>query len=323
MSCQSLHAFFNFTGPVKRRKKLYLNDPTAPIPDRTLRRWKHRHVNVDYNDSVRPEQSTSDDIVTDECSSPSMHSTEVNFPVNTNLPKDHTDIISNIGSQSVDSSPLQNKCIEQDCDSNSESNSDDTCSVTSFSDDSSDMSSSEISSAEDNIESTNYQNSSQFILANHLQALTILACFLSNKLSASVSNSILSMMQSLFPENISLKGMNYDALLKLTGNNNFKEINYCVICNEVFPDDEDQFLCLTMNCEGLRYKGSMENQAHKGRRPRQSFVIADAEKQLAALLTRKGNCCRQKYNKITISCNDMSLSRRIRLVEFVLHPFII
>ena len=129
------------------------------------------------------------------------------------------------------------------------------------------------------------------------QALTILSCFLRNNLSASACRDILQTMKTLFPKSESVSSLDFDRILAHVDTSNTKEIAYCTICNQTFPETLDQFQCSTINCDGLRYKGPLSNQLKPGRLPRQSFVFADPEKQLADLLHSPGLCFLKFFNE--------------------------
>ncbi len=77
--------------------------------------------------------------------------------------------------------------------------------------------------------------------------------------------------------------------MKFMGDTDFKEYQYCALCNKIFPsDDWNTFRCSEPNCTGLRYTGSEEKQTAKGRQPQRSFILADTKKQLIDLLQISG-----------------------------------
>lgn len=126
------------------------------------------------------------------------------------------------------------------------------------------------------------------LTAQESQALHILSCFSRNNLSASACKDILETMKSLFPNSEVASLLNLNHLLTYVDTTPVREVHYCILCDELFPSDPDVVLCATVNCEGLRYKGSRQNQQQKGRQPRKSFVMADIKKQLEDLLQTPG-----------------------------------
>jgi hypothetical protein len=143
---------------------------------------------------------------------------------------------------------------------------------------------------------TDSENSMQFTKSSddtglpekQYEALSLLSCFLRNKFSASTSRDVINTFKSTFPHSKELSTLDYENIMSNVENSNIKEFHYCVICNEIFPSDEDVFHCRTPNCDGLRYKGELSNQQKKGRQPRQCFVFTDIKKQLVDLLKTPG-----------------------------------
>lgn len=182
------------------------------------------------------------------------------------------DCFSNLSSSSFNTNSDDDRSFDS-CDSH--------LSDSSFTSDSSISSCSSRSEIEDN----NCSN----LTKEESQALHILSCFSRNNLSASACKDILGTMKSLFPNTEVASLMNFDHLLTYVDNDPVREVHYCCLCNDVFPNDPDVFKCGKVNCEGLRYKGSCQTQQQKGRQPRKCFVIADIKKQLKNLLQTPGN----------------------------------
>lgn len=109
-------------------------------------------------------------------------------------------------------------------------------------------------------------------------------------MSASGSRDIINTMKHLFPNSESVSSLDFDRILTHVDTSNIKQTDYCIICSEPFPKDLDLFHCLSPNCDGLRYKGALSDQMKAGRQPRQSFMFADADKQLLELLQSPGLC---------------------------------
>lgn len=116
--------------------------------------------------------------------------------------------------------------------------------------------------------------------------LSLLSCFLGNKMSANSSKDVLKTFQKLFPNCADLQDIDYDHIWKCYDKNFSIEIHYCEICNGLFPDNPDHSTCPTSNCTGLRYKGI--NQRKKGRQPRAKFVFANLRRQFEYLLQSPG-----------------------------------
>lgn len=116
--------------------------------------------------------------------------------------------------------------------------------------------------------------------------LSLLSCFLGNKMSASTSKNVLKTFKNLFPNCSELQQVEYEHMWKCLDKNFSNEIHYCEICNAIFPDDTDEYSCSTPNCTGLRFKGV--NQRKIGRQPRAKFVFANVRRQFEHLLQSPG-----------------------------------
>jgi len=59
-----------------------------------------------------------------------------------------------------------------------------------------------------------------------------------------------------------------------------REVHYCELCFEVFPDNLDDIRCRTENCTGHRF--------NRDGQPNKCFIFADIENQLSDLLQSPG-----------------------------------
>ena len=126
------------------------------------------------------------------------------------------------------------------------------------------------------------------IPVKEFQSLSLLSCFLRNKFSASSSQDVLQTIKDTFKECKDIARLDFNEMMTYAGTTPAREIHYCILCNEIFPENEDIFQCSTLNCEGLRYKGSLSSQQIKSRQPKQSFVFSDMKLLLKDLLQTQG-----------------------------------
>lgn len=117
---------------------------------------------------------------------------------------------------------------------------------------------------------------------------TILSCFLKHNMSAAASKDMLALVKKYNSESAILRDITFDTLWDIAGKASTQEVHYCEICSRVFPDDLEEFVCTSPNCDGLRYLGELSQQKEKGRRPRKLFVFADVAKQLINILQNEG-----------------------------------
>lgn len=120
------------------------------------------------------------------------------------------------------------------------------------------------------------------------QALSLLTCFLRNKMPASACKDVIQTFQKAFPDFEAVQKLNYVSMWNSVTNcaDDLKEFHYCSLCNEVFPENQEIYNCASQGCDGVRYKGT--NQTKAGRQPQQRFVFADIKKQLQLLLESTG-----------------------------------
>lgn len=152
---------------------------------------------------------------------------------------------------------------------------------------------SDSSSEEDNVSSSESSLDTDFktdeeIPVKEFQSLSLLSCFLRNKFSACSSQDVIQTMKDTFKECEDIARLDFNEMMTFVGTTPPRDIHYCILCNEIFPDNEDIYLCSTRNCEGLRYKGSLSSQQIKSRQPKQSFVFSDMKSQLKDLLQTPG-----------------------------------
>ena len=124
------------------------------------------------------------------------------------------------------------------------------------------------------------------------RALSILSCFMRNKLTASACRDILHCINDIIPGPKTLP--QYKSILDLTDHSKLKEVHYCSVCQSAFPDDPDQFYCVKEACLGRRYKGNAHSdQTKQGRRAQNSFVFIDVRSQLQDFLQLPGKTSSQ------------------------------
>ena len=76
-------------------------------------------------------------------------------------------------------------------------------------------------------------------------------------------------------------------ILAFSGIAIYNIFHYCGKCGYVFsPINSNEFQCKTVNCNGLRYKGSLNKQG-EAKYPRNKFLIADIKTSLKDLLEKK------------------------------------
>lgn len=121
------------------------------------------------------------------------------------------------------------------------------------------------------------------------RALSLLSCFLRNQFSASASKDVIQTLKTTFKNSEEISHLDFGQMMSYVDTTPVREIHYCVVCKNTFPEDTDVFHCKSTDCDGLRYKGSLSNQENKSRQPKQSFVFADVKKQLIDLLKTPGD----------------------------------
>lgn len=90
--------------------------------------------------------------------------------------------------------------------------------------------------------------------------LSLLACFLRNKLNASACRDLIGTLKSAFPNSQEIAELDYSSLLSKIETSAVYEVHYCTQCLETFPNDINIFQCQSPNCSGLRYKGPLATQ---------------------------------------------------------------
>ena len=125
--------------------------------------------------------------------------------------------------------------------------------------------------------------------SENAKALILLACFTKNNLPATTCKDILQTVKQVSPKDKFLSTLSFENVWDAVEQIKYLEYHYCNECLEVFSEDKDKFHCLTKNCDGLRYKGSLKHQTKSSRTPQQSFLLADVGQQLKHLLGSPGN----------------------------------
>lgn len=273
------------SGPLKRVKKLYLEEPSVPVPRRTLSRWKKKNsgagggeVASDCSTSSQDHVETQENLATEAVASQYCSDSE-----GANVEEEYPSL------EFTSSTVLADPDDESSLDSgNLVSSTEDSTSGSSSSCET-DTSDSEAASTADEDELTmNYGGESGVLSKKEKQGLQILSCFLKHHLSAAASKDILSLMKTLFHDSETVKNLTIDDLWKLCGPSKLKEVHYCEECECIFPDDPTQYACQTDNCSGLRYEGGLSSQIRPGHKPRKSFVLPDMKRQLSSLLEAPG-----------------------------------
>lgn len=126
------------------------------------------------------------------------------------------------------------------------------------------------------------------IPVKEFQSLSLLSCFLRNQFSACSSQDVIQTLKDTFKECEDISRLNFNEMMSYADIKPIRDVHYCVLCNEIFPENEDIFHCSTPNCEGLRYKGALSSQQMKSRQPNQSFVFADVKQHLVDFLQTPG-----------------------------------
>lgn len=283
------------SGPLKRVKKLYLIDPSAAVPKRTLYSWRANAK----NQAIKSDEGKVEDVTTDE------------FIKQPSSPRE----TSGMDFESTDGSELQvsgdtlnaaeeNQNIENSCDNESKESPPQNVNNLSYSDSdesiSSDSDGYDTSSSEsDLLESSDDENQSLEQTPNHYEStamnesqqysLSVIAYIVRHNLTGIAGNNLLNLLKVVCPETSIFNSVrNYEDLLGDVGDAKFKVCHYCPCCNSVFPENADIYLCETPNCKGLRYKGGHLAQTKTNRKPHFFFIIADVQLQLKQLLEQNG-----------------------------------
>ena len=294
------------TGPVKRVYQRYKDDPSIPVPKRTaLRHAAASNLSLgSYQTPASVETgageqgsdysatSGDDAILLSDTDSQSANASDNDATLLSDIGSDDSissdngvTLLSDTDSHSNDSVTSDNGTTQL---SDTDSHSDDD-SVTSDND------ATWLSDIEDEI---TYSE-------NEIQALCIVSYIIRHNVSSTATKDLLQLLPILCPDSENIQSMTYEKVMSLAGNVTCKTVHYCSICNTKFPDNPDVYLCSQHGCVGYRYKGPFSAQLKQGRQPRNSFVLADIEKQLKYMLQRVGIWDIVKDTKKKVLQNDL------------------
>lgn len=142
-----------------------------------------------------------------------------------------------------------------------------------------------------------------------LNALCLVSYVLRHNSSGIAIQDLLDLLRILCPASSQFKEITYDKVMSIAGQANCKAIDYCSICGQRFPEDPDIFRCTTESCTGFRYKGNLHAQQKADRQAKNSFIIADVEKQIQYILERKGSWENIQCTKMRIAKNPACSSK--------------
>lgn len=247
---------------MKRVKKLYLNDPSIPVPKRTLF-WKTSQakkaaaekeertpLNLSKQDSdfiqdMQEGMTTDQELNSDNSEQDPVSSLIVQESA---LLVEEPKNICNGGSM-LD---LENNDILASSDSEgTHSEFSDSQSDTELGTDSSDSSSSESESSSENdseneeVESESYNNKTDYKFTPlQLQSLAMIAFLLRHNLTGVAVNDLLGLIKVICPGVSELGNIKYDELFQVIDKVNCKTCHYCSICHNVFPLNPDRYFFL-------------------------------------------------------------------------------
>lgn len=289
-------------------KKLYVSDPTVPVPKRTLYFWKSRSQqdalgDKNYNETNNPKDGGQnlENIYEDFASQ------------NEDTPKNDVQISEKVDADIVTDSEIVDEskiaCNDHDyvdtvdsggslvpeeqnfyfteqsnIENNYESDSDEFIISSSSS-----CSESETSESSDTEEVIELDKNEQFkFTEQQLQSLSVLAFILRHNLTGVAANDLLCLLKVISSDSLTLSATKYEELLSKIDHVDFKVCHYCPCCQSVFPENPDIFKCITSNCRGYRYKGGLLAQTRPNRQSCCFFVVADIKSQLKNLLEQDG-----------------------------------
>ena len=155
----------------------------------------------------------------------------------------------------------------------------------------------EDSTSSDESDSEQQQDKSKPVLADSVKVLSdkeklsllILSYIAKFKLSGSASVDLLDLLKLIAPEDTTLQSLTLNEIKETLGNCVINVYDYCGKCFSIFPKDKNIYQCNTTDsggnqCRGLRYRGSLRNQAKKQRDL--YFVTVSLEQHLTKLLER-------------------------------------
>ncbi|XP_020622265.1 uncharacterized protein LOC110059888 [Orbicella faveolata] len=117
--------------------------------------------------------------------------------------------------------------------------------------------------------------------------MSILSLIARHCITTEAAKDIIDLLKLLCPANELLQSLTYSKVQEVCGNCTVFTYDICENCLGLFPTNvEDQVVCSTTGCNGLRYKGSIHEQGKKLHK--NSFVTVDIFSQLKCLLEREG-----------------------------------
>lgn len=294
-------------------KKLYVGDPTVPVPKRTLLFWKSRKKQDDayrHKDAeLVPKQEGSVEIG-NTAGDPKIGielENDIQVYSSTNEVNDGvapSDIAVNENEININNYSLKDSLeseifflpdeaastshIEDGYPSDSDSE------ESEYMYDTSSSSSDDIASSEDEISSDEEENTE---LDSHemlefseqqLKSLTVISFILRHNLTGVATNDLLCLLKVISGGSSKLDSSKYEELLRVIDNADFKVCHYCPCFHAVFTENQDIYICNTPNCKGYRYKGSISAQTKPNRQPYHFFVVSDIKSQLKNLLEQDG-----------------------------------
>ena len=289
---------FFLVGPLKRVKKRYLDDPSLPIPRRTLYQKeaqgkksveqetadsstgdgeKQHAVALDVNEDVLAPNPVQDHYDS------SQDDSEMEEELTQNENGGPEDVIStNINAYySVNSEEIN-------CESDSDSNDSLNFNTESSESEVSEASSSEDKNDEEQTETQSHKKDCQSFTVLQLQSVAMIGFLLRHNLTGVAVNDLISLLQVLYLYSSSLGSLKFEEFFQVIDKVHFKVCHYCHICHKVFPQNQDLFKCETPSCPGFRYRGAYSAQTKANHHARQFFLIADVKTQLKYILEQDG-----------------------------------
>ena len=256
---------FSIPGAFKRERKRYLDDPSVPVPKRTIR-WREKKA----NDSLK-HTCTEDTNVTGENQGVINSPAELNNKYDIPEKDDSVTPVCSTGELS-EAMNLHGGEYSSESDYSYENDSaselgsiDETSNESSENLSYSDFSDVDMSENEEKYQTPN--GSKKILSESESQAFCLVSYILKYNLSASAGKDLLKLLQTLYPESEYFRQLKYEHLLKNTCDNDPMLVHYCCVCQNRFPDDPDIFRCTINECTGLRYVGPVLSQTLSNREP--------------------------------------------------------
>lgn len=175
---------------------------------------------------------------------------------------------------------------ERDSECSEISSSEDSCLVTSESDEG-EFEGQCYSSDEDEQDDDDTVNVDSGLFTHDEKACKAVLAYVSRHcMTNEAAKDLIDLVKVTCPESVTFKSLNYRKVQEVCGQCEFHVYDICEVCHRLFPlDDENSFRCSTSGCVGLRYKGSESQQGKKEHK--NSFVTVNIKNQLKDLLLRK------------------------------------